>query len=206
MTWTVYWAFVLTSVLLAFAPGPDNMFVLVQSAVHGVRAGLFTMAGLIVGVAVQTVAATLGVAAIVAASPVIFWSIRIVGALYLLYLAYMSWMHPVAGEEKAVETKSSGMLFRRGVIMNVTNPKVQIFFLAFFPQFVTKGAGSMQTAVEMLILGFTFMVATALVFSCIAFCAGTLADKLRTPKVQFWMNRTAAVIFLALAAVTLLSA
>ena len=205
MTWTVYWAFVVTSVLLAFAPGPDNMFVLVQSAVHGVKAGLFTVLGLIVGVAIQTVAAALGVAAIVAASPTLFWGIRIVGALYLAYLAYMSWTHPVAGEEKASEVMTPAKLFRRGVIMNVTNPKVQIFFLAFFPQFVTKGAGATQTAVEMAILGLTFMLATALVFSFIAFCSGSLADRLRTPRVQFWMNRSAAVIFLCLAAGTLLS-
>ncbi len=206
MSWSVYWAFVVTSVLLSFAPGPDNMFVLVQSAVHGVRAGLFTVLGLIVGVGIQTVAAALGVAAIVAASPTLFWGIRIVGALYLTYLAYMSWTHPIASEGKATETLSYAKLFRRGVIMNVTNPKVQIFFLAFFPQFVTKGAGPAQTAIEMTVLGLTFMLATALVFSFIAFCSGTLADKLRTPRVQFWMNRTASVIFLGLAAATLLSA
>lgn len=72
MTLSIYGAFVLASVLLAFAPGPDNMFVLVQSAVHGVRKGLFTVAGLSVGVALQTVAAALGVAAVVAASPSLF--------------------------------------------------------------------------------------------------------------------------------------
>lgn len=205
MTLSIYGAFVLASVLLAFAPGPDNMFVLVQSAVHGVRKGLFTVAGLSVGVALQTVAAALGVAAAVAASPSLFWAIRILGALYLTYLAVMSWTHPTAGSASATKETADSVLFRRGILMNVTNPKVQIFFLAFFPQFVTRGASSLQTACEMTVLGVTFMIVTLLVFSLIAFCAGSVAEKLRTPRVQFYLNRTAAVIFACLAAGTLLS-
>ena len=193
MTLSIYGAFVLASVLLAFAPGPDNMFVLVQSAVHGVRKGLFTVAGLSVGVALQT------------ASPSLFWAIRILGALYLTYLAVMSWTHPTAGSASATKETADSVLFRRGILMNVTNPKVQIFFLAFFPQFVTRGASSLQTACEMTVLGVTFMIVTLLVFSLIAFCAGSVAEKLRTPRVQFYLNRTAAVIFACLAAGTLLS-
>ena len=181
------------------------MFVLVQSAVHGVRKGLFTVAGLSVGVALQTVAAALGVAAVVAASPSLFWAIRILGALYLTYLAVMSWTHPTAGSASATKETANSVLFRRGILMNVTNPKVQIFFLAFFPQFVTRGASSLQTACEMTVLGVTFMIVTLLVFSLIAFCAGSVAEKLRTPRVQFYLNRTAAVIFACLAAGTLLS-
>lgn len=201
----MYWTFVGASFLLAVAPGPDNMFVLVQSAVHGAKAGLCVVLGLLAGIVCQTLAAALGVAAIVAASPWLFWSIRILGALYLLYLAYMSWMHPVAGEGKSTELKEPVKLFRRGWIMNITNPKVQIFFLAFFPQFVTPGAGSAQTAFEMVILGVTFMGATAVVFGAVALFAGILADKLRTPTVQSWLNRIAAVVFVLLAVGTLLS-
>lgn len=81
MTWEVFGAFVVTSLILAVAPGPDNLFVLVQSAVYGARSGLAAVAAL------QTVAAAAGVAAVVAASDVLFWGIRILEALYLLYLA-----------------------------------------------------------------------------------------------------------------------
>ncbi len=88
--------------------------------------------------------------------------------------------------------------------MNITNPKVQIFFLAFFPQFVTNGAGSYQTALEMVILGIAFIACTLIVFSAVAVTAGSLADRLRTPAVQYWLNKTAAVIFTVLAACTLL--
>ena len=87
MTWEVFGAFVVTSLILAVAPGPDNLFVLVQSAVYGARSGLAAVAGLVTGAALQTVAAAAGVAAVVAASDVLFWRIRILEALYLLYLA-----------------------------------------------------------------------------------------------------------------------
>ena len=117
----------------------------------------------------------------------------------------MSWTHPTAGSASATKETADSVLFRRGILMNVTNPKVQIFFLAFFPQFVTRGASSLQTACEMAVLGVTFMIVTLLVFSLIAFCAGSVAEKLRTPRVQFYLNRTAAVIFACLAAGTLLS-
>ena len=86
MTWEVFGACVVTSLILAVAPGPDNLFVLVQSAVYGARSGLAAVAGLVTGAALQTVAAA-GVAAVVAASDVLFWGIRILEALYLLYLA-----------------------------------------------------------------------------------------------------------------------
>lgn len=88
--------------------------------------------------------------------------------------------------------------------MNITNPKVQIFFLAFFPQFVTNGVGAYQTALEMVILGIAFITCTLIVFSAVAVTAGSLADRLRTPAVQYWLNKTAAVIFTVLAACTLL--
>ena len=205
MTLSVYFAFIAASLLLAVAPGPDNLFVLVQSSLFGARAGLLVVCGLITGLVVQTLAAALGVAAVVAANPALFWGIRILGAAYLLYLAFMSWTHPVSDAARPAERMSNLALWRRGAIMNLTNPKVQIFFLAFFPQFVTRGAGGLQTAVEMTILGVTFMGATALVFGLIALGAGSVADRLRTSRVQFWLNRAAAVIFCLLAAGTVIA-
>lgn len=202
MTLSVWLAFIATSLLLAIAPGPDNLFVLVQGAVFGARAGLVVVAGLIAGILCQTMAAALGVAAVVAASPMLFWAIRLLGACYLLYLAYMSWTHPIVGSQQSQEMKGYWPLFRRGLIMNVTNPKVQIFFLAFFPQFVSAGADSVQTVIEMVILGLSFMLATAAVFGGIAVCAGALADLLRSDKFQFYLNRTSSVIFVGLAAST----
>ena len=118
------------SLVLAVAPGPDNLFVLAQSAVYGVRAGLTVVLGLCTGLVVQTICAACGLAAVVAAVPALFWGIRIAGACYLIYLAWMAWTHAVSDSEGPQGTALTGMaLWRRGVIMNITNPKVQIFFL-----------------------------------------------------------------------------
>ena len=194
------------SLVLAVAPGPDNLFVLAQSAVYGVRAGLTVVLGLCTGLVVQTICAACGVAAVVAAVPALFWGIRIAGACYLIYLAWMAWTHAVSDSEGPQGTALTGMaLWRRGVIMNVTNPKVQIFFLAFFPQFVTPGADGLQTIIQMIIQGVTFIGATLIVFSAVAWGAGALADRMRSPRFQLWLNRTSAVIFLMLAVFTVLS-
>ena len=205
MNLAVYLTFVGTSLLLALAPGPDNLFVLAQSATCGAKSGLAVVAGLITGLVCQTLAAAMGIAAVVAATPWLFWAVRLVGAAYLLYLAVGAWRSGVSEAHAgtvAGNAPSMASLWRRGVIMNVTNPKVQIFFLAFFPQFVTPGADGLQTVTEMVILGVTFMAATAVVFGSIALFAGSIADRLRTPKVQMLLNRASAVLFVLLAAGT----
>ena len=194
------------SLVLAVAPGPDNLFVLAQSAVYGVRAGLTVVLGLCTGLVVQTICAACGVAAVVAAVPALFWGIRIAGACYLIYLAWMAWTHAVSDSEGPQGTALTGMaLWRRGVIMNITNPKVQIFFLAFFPQFVKPGTEGLDLIIQMIIQGVTFIGATLIVFSAVAWGAGALADRMRSPRFQLWLNRTSAVIFLMLAVVTVLS-
>lgn len=194
------------SLVLAVAPGPDNLFVLAQSAVYGVRAGLTVVLGLCTGLVVQTICAACGVAAVVAAVPALFWGIRIAGACYLIYLAWMAWTHAVSDSEGPQGTALTGMaLWRRGVIMNITNPKVQIFFLAFFPQFVKPGTEGLELIIQMIIQGVTFIGATLIVFSAVAWGAGALADRMRSPRFQLWLNRTSAVIFLMLAVFTVLS-
>lgn len=205
MDWTVYSAFVVASFILGVAPGPDNLFVLVQSATYGARAGLWVVAGLLTGLVIQTLAVALGVAAIVAASPMLFWAIKIAGACYLVYLAVMAWRAGGVQEGRMLATTDALALWRRGVIMNITNPKVLIFFLAFFPQFLLQNS-DVPIVVQMIVLGITFMLTTSVVFGGVALGAGVLADKLRTPKVQFYLNKTAAVIFVGLAVGTLLGA
>ena len=194
------------SLVLAVAPGPDNLFVLAQSAVYGVRAGLTVVLGPCTRLVVQTICAACGVAAVVAAVPALFWGIRIAGACYLIYLAWMAWTHAVSDSEGPQGTALTGMaLWRRGVIMNITNPKVQIFFLAFFPQFVKQSTEGLDLIIQMIIQGVTFIGATLIVFSAVAWGAGALADRMRSPRFQLWLNRTSAVIFLMLAVFTVLS-
>lgn len=205
MTLSLLLGFFITSLILAIAPGPDNIFVLLQSAMYGSKSGLCVVLGLITGLVCQTIAAALGIAAVIAAMPVLFFGIRLAGALYLMYLAYNAWMHPVNRFSDNSVNSGYIKLWRRGLIMNVTNPKVQIFFLAFFPQFIPKGMSSTDTVFLMITLGFIFMVSTALVFGSVAVFSGALADRLRSDRFQLYLNRISALIFVSLAILTLVS-
>lgn len=192
--------------VLAVAPGPDNLFVLTQSAVLGPAAGLWVVLGLCGGLLVQTVAAALGLAVVLQECPPLFWAIRIVGALYLCYLAWMAWTHaddPVS-ERGALQLRPTALV-RRGVIMNLTNPKVQLFFLAFFPQFVKPGTEGMALALQMVGQGAIFLIATVVVFSACALGAGVLGGFLRRPRTAGILNRASAVLFVGLAISALLA-
>jgi threonine/homoserine/homoserine lactone efflux protein len=192
-------AFFLASTLLALAPGPDNVFVLTQSALHGKLSGLIVMFGLCTGLIVHTGAVALGVAVIFQASAFAFTLLKAVGAAYLLYLA---WQIVRASPEQIRmndnQVKSLGTLYRRGIIMNVTNPKVSIFFLAFLPQFVDPERG--PVSLQMVALGGVFLVATILVFGAVALIGGALGEWLnRSARAQQIMNWVAGTVFVGLA-------
>lgn len=197
--------FFTTSVLLALAPGPDNLFVLAQSAQHGSRAGLIVTAGLCTGVLVHTAAVSFGVAALFQTSAVAFTVLKYVGAAYLLYLAWMSFKTGgEGGNGSKVNRLSMGKLYRRGVIMNVTNPKVSIFFLAFLPQFVDPAFGPIIP--QMLILGLIFIVSAILIFGAISLLAGTFGEILaKSKKARKILNCLAGTVFAALAVKLVLS-
>lgn len=191
--------FFTSSILLALAPGPDNLFVLAQSAQHGRRAGLIVTIGLCTGILVHTAAVSLGVAAIFQTSLMAFTVLKCVGAAYLLYLAYQSFRAGGAGGgSTAVQQLSYGRLYGRGVIMNVTNPKVSIFFLAFLPQFVDPLRGPIIP--QMLVLGAVFIVSTILIFGSVSLLAGTFGQWLaRSERARKILNRTAGSVFAVLA-------
>ena len=191
--------FMAASVALAFAPGPDNIFVLTQSALYGRKAGILVTLGLCTGLLVHTAAVSLGVAAIFQTSVLAFTMLKIIGALYLLYLAFQAF---TAGATKLDEGRRQEVVWRalytRGIIMNITNPKVAIFFLAFLPQFADPSLGSIT--IQMLMFGALFMLATLLVFGAVAWFAGFLGDWLkRSAKAQTVMNRVAGTVFAGLA-------
>jgi len=191
--------FFAASVALAFAPGPDNIFVLTQSALHGRKAGLLVTIGLCTGLLVHTAAVSLGVAAIFQTSALAFNILKMVGAMYLLYLAWQAFK---AGATKIDESAELQMdlrkLYYRGVIMNITNPKVAIFFLAFLPQFADPAIGSIT--IQMMMFGGLFIIATLLIFGSIAWSAGFLGEWLKgSEKAQVIMNRIAGTVFAGLA-------
>lgn len=192
-------AFFSASVILALAPGPDNIFVLTQSALHGRWSGIFVTLGLCTGLVGHTTAVALGVAVIFKASALAFTALKLAGAAYLLYLAWMSFAAGTSRPEKNGQPRLKGRhLYGRGIVMNLTNPKVSIFFLAFLPQFADPAQG--PVSLQILMLGLIFIAATILIFGMIAFLAGTIGDWFaRSPKAQIWLNRVAGTVFAALA-------
>jgi threonine/homoserine/homoserine lactone efflux protein len=191
--------FAVASILLDLAPGPDNIFVLTQSALYGRRAGLMVTLGLCTGLIFHTSLVALGVAALIQASPVAFTVLKAVGAGYLLYLAWGAFRSRASTlPEDAVPEMSWWQYYRRGIIMNVSNPKVSVFFLAFLPQFADPGMGPM--APQIFLLGGIFMGFALVIFGAIAILAGILGDRLRnSPRIQVHMNRLVGVVFVVLA-------
>jgi len=198
-TWDATLTFFALSVVLGLTPGPDNLFVAMQAATHGRRAGLAVVLGLCTGLLGHTAAVALGLAAVLAASATAFTVLKLAGAAYLLYLAWGAWRAPVGtmgGETLA--PLQPGRMYLRGVLMNLSNPKVAIFFLAFLPQFVQPGAG--PVAVQVAWLGLLFILATLLVFGGFAWFASLIGGWLRgSARAQQVLNRLAAVVFAGLA-------
>ena len=194
------------AVLLALSPGPDNLFVLMQSVQRGPRAGLWVVLGLCVGIVGHTLAVAAGLAALVAASPLAFELMKWCGAAYLVYLAWGAWRAPVQAQDGGTAQAASpplpwaerGRLLGRGVVMNLTNPKVLIFFLALLPQFADPTRGNVP--LQIVGLGLTFMLATLLVFGAVALCSGLFGALLqRSARAQHALNRLAALVFVGLA-------
>jgi threonine/homoserine/homoserine lactone efflux protein len=188
-----------TAMLLALAPGPDNLFVIAQSAQNGRTAGFAVTLGLCTGLIGHTMAVAFGLAAIVRASAMAFTILKGAGALYLLYLAWQAWRAGSVAENTEDSPALSGRaLYRRGIIMNLTNPKVSLFFLAFLPQFADPRHGSMT--LQFLQLGSLFILATLLVFGALSIVAGGLGDRFRrSPSALKLVNRVAAAVFVTLA-------
>ncbi|MEP1931115.1 MAG: LysE family translocator [Roseibium sp.] len=191
--------FLAAAIALGLAPGPDNIFVLTQSALYGRLAGLVVTLGLCTGLIVHSVAVALGVAAIFQTSELAFSVLKFVGAGYLLFLAFQAFR---AGRSELVGTESPKLslfsLYKRGIIMNVTNPKVAIFFLAFLPQFADPERGSVP--LQILAFGGLFITVTIVVFGGVALGGGLLGAFLKqSPKAQIWLNRLAGVVFVGLA-------
>ena len=197
------------AVLLGLSPGPDNLFVLLQSAQRGWRMGIAAVVGLCMGIIVHTTAVALGLAAVFAASAMAFTILKWCGAAYLVYLAWGAWRAPVSAKPEEDISQSatkpvvatSGDFLRmvlRGVVMNLTNPKVLIFFLAFLPQFADPAIGPVGP--QIFVFGAVFILAAFLVFGAIALFSGAFGNLLlRSPRAQFWLNKITAVVFVGLA-------
>ena len=198
--------FFIAAIVVALAPGPDNLFVLAQSATYGAKAGICIICGLCTGILVQTSLLVLGVSALIAASPTAFFVIQCLGAAYLLYLAYKSFQVragmvklDAGGESAQSKDLSLKRLYLRGIIMNLTNPKAILFALSFIPPAV-KMDSPLSPTLQMVILGAEFVVATFIVFGSIAFLAGAVKKfMLNSPKANRNLNWFSGCVFVLLA-------
>lgn len=176
MELSLYLSFCLAALLMALMPGPDNIFVLTESIAKGAKNGVLISLGLNLGVLVHTLAAATGVSLILKQSELAFTIVQYAGAAYLLYLAYASAKEKVEQfDSKESSVKGNFKLVRTGFIMNVMNPKVSLFFIAFLPQFVRPEKGAV--VYQMVLMGISFMVIGFLTFSSFAI----LANQLRKP-------------------------
>jgi len=191
-------AFVAASVVLSIVPGPDNIFVMTQSALKGWRVGFFITLGLCTGLVGHTLLVAIGVSVIFQTSALAFNGLKILGACYLVYLGFLSLKNEelVLGESKEKSTNQS--YYITGIIMNLTNPKVALFFLVFLPQFVEVNRDSFT--IQILTLGFLFIMSALCVFTSIAFLGSFLERFLKKSKsVGNNINKLAALVYFALA-------
>lgn len=192
-------AFFSASVLLGMTPGQDNIFVLIHSAIHGRLAGILVTLGLCTGLIVHTIAASIGLAVLFKISPIAFVLLKSIGAVYLIYLSINSFRNSAKkiSLQKDCKANLSG-LYYRGIIMNVTNPNVSLFFIAFLPQFIKYSYGLVFP--QFILLGGLFILATLLVFGIIVFFAGSLGSLInRSEKTQRVLNWIAGTVFAGIA-------
>jgi threonine/homoserine/homoserine lactone efflux protein len=192
--------FALAALALLLVPGPAVLYVVAQSAEHGRRAGLVSVAGLHAGTLVHTAAAAIGISALVVSSAVAFSVVKYVGAAYLIYLGIRRLLTRVPAPEVERREEPLGHLFRQGVVVNVLNPKTALFFLAFLPQFVDPDA---TVWTQVVAFGLTFVVLGLASDSLYALAAGTLGGTLR--RRRHVLRYTSGTVYVGLGAATALA-
>lgn len=206
MNYETLYAFILATAALAISPGPDNIYVLTQSLANGKKYGLATTAGLISGCLVHTTLLAFGVSVIIRESDALFLGIKILGAIYLLYLAFKVFRSDTALDISGGNVPKKGLwqLFKQGFVMNVLNPKVTIFFLAFFPGFLF--SDSLSTVLQFYVLGLLFMFVSGLIFSGLAVLSGTISKFLvHNPNVGPVLKWLQIIVFIGIALYLVLS-
>ena len=172
-------SFIIATATLAISPGPDNIFVLIQSITYGKKQGMSIVCGLISGCIIHTTLVAFGLSVFIKSNSELIFILKLLGAGYMLYLAYnVLKSTDVINTNAQTESKSVQALFKQGFIMNVINPKVSIFFMAFFPAFLFSETHSL--VVQFYTLGFLFMTTSFLIFSMLVFFSSSLGLALKS--------------------------
>ncbi|WP_415813470.1 LysE family translocator [Mesobacillus thioparans] len=191
--------FLMTAILLNLTPGTDTMYIVSRSISQGRTAGMYSALGITSGVVVHTLLAAFGLSVILTQSALLFNAIKIAGAIYLAYLGVKMIMDKSNGnEQKSLPIHSNRKIFFQGVVTNVTNPKVALFFLAFLPQFIHADAGS-ASPIPFIILGLTFTLTGGIWCLITAYFSSMATSKLReNVKVGTALNRLTGIIFIGM--------
>jgi threonine/homoserine/homoserine lactone efflux protein len=194
-----YWLFIATAVVLILTPGQDTFFILGRSLSGGRADGVAAALGISAGSVIHTILAALGLSALLATSPYAFMAVKFAGAAYLIFIGVKALLSraalPSADDSTAQDGRWSS--FRQGIVSNVLNPKVALFFLALMPQFIAAGSDDKVTA--FLVLGFTFVTLGVIWCVILAIAAARLRSAiLRRPSMRTILNRVAGAMFIAL--------
>jgi threonine/homoserine/homoserine lactone efflux protein len=190
--------FTITALFFIMTPGIDTIFILNKTIGQGKKAGIYAALGINSGVLFHTVFAALGLSLIVAKSVIAFAVLKYLGAAYLIYLGITKLIsNPTMLNAKGlVEKKGTNKRnFFSGVITNILNPKVALFFLAFFPQFIK--TGSMTNPVPFIILGITYAAIGVCWFLALSLFASTFSHKfINNSKATVWLNKFSGIVFI----------
>ena len=195
--------FLMSSILLTLAPGPDILYLLTKSLADGAKSGIILACGLVSGIVFHTTLVMVGVAAFISSSETAMLLLKIFGAAYLLFLAFGAFKSARAGKKLGIRNEELGIkkpleLYKRGVLMNVLNPKVLLFFLAFLPQFVDLASDG--SSLQILFLGLVFAAQALIIFSVIAIFAGRVRKLiLRKKNIGQLLNFTEAAVLTMIA-------
>ena len=190
--------FAAATLILNLTPGPDMMYIIARSLGQGRRAGMVSALGITGGCLFHALAATVGIAALLRSWPIAFDAIRYAGAVYLIYLGIrlLAWRKRDGEITRATPSAPLPAIFRQGVITNILNPKVALFFLAFLPQFVAPARGS--AALQLAVLSLYFILSTTILNLAVAFLSGVAGDFLRRGRHIARMERASGAVFIAL--------
>lgn len=193
-----YWLFIVTAFIFIMTPGIDTIFVLNKSISQGRKAGTYATMGINSGILVHTLFAALGLSILVAQSAFAFSVVKYLGAFYLIYLGVktlLSQHKTLDFEQNTVDNNANKDNFKAGLITNVLNPKVALFFLSFFPQFIKREF--METPIPFVILGLTYALLGMIWYLGLSYFASFSSDKLkRNPKFNDYLNKFSGIVFI----------
>ncbi|PSG88680.1 LysE family translocator [Aurantibacter aestuarii] len=206
MNFEILVSFIIATSALAFSPGPDNIYVMMQSIVHGKKYGIATVGGLITGCLVHTTFVAFGMSIIIKEQLWLFTVIKWCGAIYLIYLAYKVYKSSsnLVLNNNNIPRKTMSQLFKQGFVMNVLNPKVSLFFLSFFPAFLF--SKSLNTIYQFYVLGFLFMITSFIIFVGLALLAGSISTYIKqNNSIGLILKWLQILVFIAIALYLILS-